>query len=54
MLRKMKKLVPKTTLIKAYNAIVLPHFDYCSLAWDNCSNYLIDKLQKIAKTEEHV
>jgi hypothetical protein len=43
----MKKIVPKTTLKKVYNAIILPHFDYCSLVWDNCSDYLIDKLQKL-------
>ena len=46
MLRRIKKIVPKTTLIKVYNAIILPHFDYYSLVWDNCSDYLIDKLQK--------
>ncbi len=43
----MKKIVPITTLKKVYNAIILPHFDYCSLVWDNCSDYLIDKLQKL-------
>ena len=47
MLRRMRKVVSKTTLIKVYNAIILPHFDYCSLVWDNCSDYLIDKLQKL-------
>ena len=47
MLRRMRKVVPKTTLIKVYNAIILPHFDYCSLVWDNCSDYLIGKLQKL-------
>ena len=47
MLRRMKKIVPITALKKVYNAIILPHFDYCSLVWDNCSDYLIDKLQKL-------
>ena len=28
-------------------AIVLSHFDYCSLVWDNCSDYLLNKLQKL-------
>jgi hypothetical protein len=28
------------TLVKIYNAIVLSHFDYCSLVWDNCCGYL--------------
>jgi hypothetical protein len=43
----MKKIVPKRTLKKVHNAIMLPHFDFCSLVWDNCSDYLIDKLQKL-------
>ena len=47
LLRRMKKLVPKTTFTKVYNTIILPHFDYCSLVWDNCSDELIDKLQKL-------
>ena len=26
---------------------MLSHFDYCSLVWDNCSDYLLNKLQKL-------
>ena len=33
MMRRLKQLVPKPALIKIYNAIVLSHFDNCSLAW---------------------
>ena len=47
MLRRMKKFVPQQTLISVYNAIILPHFDYCSLVWDNCYNYSLEKLQKL-------
>jgi len=25
----------------------MPYFDYCSLVWDTCSNYLIENLQKL-------
>jgi hypothetical protein len=25
----------------------MPHFDYCSLVWDNCSKYLLENLQKL-------
>ena len=39
------KFVSQLTLLKIY-AIVLSHFDYCSLIWDNCSDYQLDKLQK--------
>ena len=33
MMRRMKQFVPKSTLLRIYNAIVLSHFDYCSLVW---------------------
>ena len=47
MLRRIRQFVPKSTLLRIYNAIVLSHFDYCSLVWDNCCEYLTDKLQKL-------
>ena len=47
MLRRIRQFVPKSTLLKIYNAIVLSHFDYCSLVWDNCCESLTDKLQKL-------
>ena len=47
MLRRMKPYVPKFTLMHVYNALILPHFDYCSLVWDTCSNYVIENLQKL-------
>ena len=40
MLRRMKPYVPIFTLMHVYNALILHHFDYCSLVWDTCSNYL--------------
>ena len=43
----MKEYVPISTLIKVYNAIILSHFDYCSLVWDECADYLLTKLQKL-------
>ncbi len=49
MMQRTKKFVPQSTLLKIYNAIVLSHFDYCSLVWDNCSDYQLDKLQKTTK-----
>ena len=47
MLRRMKAYVPQEALKRVYNALIMPHFDYCSLVWDNCSKYLLDKLQKL-------
>ena len=42
-----KAVCSKSTLVKIYNAIVLSHFDYCSLVWDNCCDYLKNRLQKL-------
>ena len=47
MLRRIKDYVSTSTLIKVYNAIILSHFDYCSLVWDECADYLLKKLQKL-------
>ena len=47
MLRRIGQFVPKSTFLRIYNAIVLSHFDYCSLVWDNCCEYLTGKLQKL-------
>ena len=47
MLRRMKEYVFISTLIKVYNGIILPHFDYWSLVWDECADYLLAKLQKL-------
>jgi hypothetical protein len=46
-LRRIENWVPKKTLTKVYSAIILPYFDYCTLVWSNCSEYLLDKLRKM-------
>ena len=46
-LRRSKDLLDKDTLKTIYSAFVLPHFDYCALVWDNCSQTLQNKLQKL-------
>ena len=33
--------------VQIYNALILPHFDYCSPVWDCMSSYLSDKLPKL-------
>jgi hypothetical protein len=30
-----------------YHSLVLPYFDYCSLVWNNCSQTLKDKVQRL-------
>ena len=44
---KLHECYKRTNYINYVNAIVLSHFDYCSLVWGNCCEYLIDKLQKL-------
>ena len=39
--------VPFETLLCIYNALVQPHFDYCSVVWGNCNKSLSIKLQKL-------
>ena len=45
--RIMEEYVSIATLIKVYNGIILSNFDYCSLIWDECADYLLKKLQKL-------
>ena len=45
-MRRMKSFVPPETLKLTYEALVQPHFNYCSPLWDNCGTGLKDKLQK--------
>lgn len=46
-LKRIRYFVPRETLITVYNALIQPHFDYCSAVWDGCSKGLADKLQKL-------
>ena len=45
--RKLKPHVDHNTLICAYNALVLPHFDYCCEVWDTINLTLCNRLQKL-------
>ena len=46
-LKRVRPFISKETAIKIYNALIMPHFDYCSPVWDCLSGYLSDKLQKL-------
>ena len=39
--------VPTSNLISVYQSIVEPYLGYCSIVWDNISDRLTDKLQKL-------
>ena len=47
LLRRSKDMLDSNTLKPIYSAVVLPHFDYCALVWDNCSQTLKNKLEKL-------
>ena len=48
-IRRAKKYVQiKQDALKVmYNSLVLPYFDYCSLVWNNCSQTLKTKVQRL-------
>ena len=55
LLRRAKQFVPQETLVTMYNALVLPHFNYCSTIWkDDDSKRHINKLLKLQKRAARV
>ena len=44
-----RKLVNTSTMLKLYKAFVLPHFQYCSVAWHFCSSRNSEKLESLNK-----
>ena len=46
-LKRVRPFISKETAIQIYNALIMPHFDYCSPVWDCLSGYLSDKLQEL-------
>ena len=46
-LRRAKQFVNQDTLINMFNALVLPHFTYCSNVWSDGSCTHIEKLTKL-------
>ena len=45
LIRKIKFFLPISTLNKLANALVMPHFDYCSSVWSNCNVQYVNSLQ---------
>ena len=46
-LRRIRDFVRRETLISIYNALVRPHFEYCSEVWDTLGIGLSTRLQKL-------
>ena len=49
LLRKARDFVSQEELVKIYNSLVLPHFNYCSTIWNDNNKSHIDKLSKLQK-----
>ena len=47
---RIRQLTPFNVLIKVYNSLIQPHFDYCNVEWENCNKGLSEKLQSRAKS----
>ena len=45
-LKRRRPYISKRTALQIYQALILPHFDYCSSVWGDCNLTLSDKLQK--------
>ena len=54
LLKRARPFVPRHTLIKMYNAIVLPHFNYCSTIWNDGSCSVFNKLSKLQRTAARI
>lgn len=46
-IRRLKDVLPVQTKKKIYNALVLPHLDYCSVVWQECSEQLRRRVEGI-------
>ena len=46
-MKRIRHLTPFSVLIKVYNRLVQPHFDYCNVVWGNCNKDLSEKLQRL-------
>ena len=46
-LRRLKHIIPNSTLVTVYNSFILPHFDYCDIVWDNTTKTAKENLQKL-------
>ena len=46
-IKRIRHLTPFNVLMKVYNSLIQPHFDYCNVVWGNCNKGLSEKLQRL-------
>ena len=54
LLKRARSFVSRDSLIKMYNFLVWPHFNYCSTIWNDGWYSIIDILFKLQKTAARV
>ena len=47
-IKRIRHLTPLNILLKVYNCLIQPHFDYCNVVRGNCNKGLSEKLQSPA------
>ena len=53
-LQRLRDVLPPGTKQKVYNALVLPHLDYCSVVWQECTKELQQKVERIQNYGMHI
>ena len=53
-IKRIRHLTPFNVLIKVYNSLIQPHFDYCNVVWGNCNTSLSEKLQRLQNRAAHI
>ena len=46
-IKRVKPIVPQSTLLNICNSLVQSHFDYCSLVWGNCGKHCLTSYKKL-------
>ena len=46
-IKRIRHLTPFNVLVKVYNSLIQPHFDYCNVVCGNCNKGLSEKLQRL-------
>ena len=46
-LKRLRDFASRDVLVSVYNALIMPHFDYCCEVWDSLGSVLDERLQKL-------
>ena len=52
-IKRIRHLTPFNILIKVYNSLIQPQFDYCKVVWGSCNKGLSEKLQRLQNRTAH-